>query len=407
LTLSRENKQDVLVQVEPSAPLQSDQSELLEDEIAWRHYVEVLGRRWKWIVSLAIAAIAVAGIASLLVPPTYEATATVVGLANSQTPGSPSPAVLSPQVQLTLISSPEIASKVIPQLNKPSSSTPVDPSALSRQVQVRTDPNDKSLFRVVAQANSPKLAADLANAWAGAAVALLNQQPQDALRQSIASLEQDKGKAQSDLQVAEENLKRLERDSQLALLTQEISRTQQALTLQVAQRESVRAYLTQAQTLKQQVQQGQVTLTAEMLLNLQTTASASDTSFIVQPSQLTTLTKAEQMDRLNALSAALLAKQTALDQSVERLMQQASDLQRQLNDKENLLIEPRRIRDSAQADYDAAVAQWRNATARLVEAQNAAWVVSRATPPDSPAQPKPLQNIAIEIGRASCRERVS
>lgn len=125
-------------------------------------------------------------------------------------------------------------------------------------------------------------------------------------------------------------------------------------------------------------------LTAEMLLNLQTAVSSLDASFLIQPSQGTTLTQKEQLDRLGALDAALLAKQTALEQSIDRLTQQVGDLQRWLNDKETLLIEPRRARDTARANYDAASAQWRDAQARLVQSQNPARVVSRAAAPDSP-----------------------
>ena len=128
-----------------------------------------------------------------------------------------------------------------------------DPAVLSRQVQVRTDATDKSLFRVTAQVDQPQLAADVANAWADAGVAVLNQQANDATGQSIAPLEQAKVKAQSDFQIAEENLKRLERDSQVGLLTEEISRTQKALTTAVIQTKTIRISRAQVQTLKQQV----------------------------------------------------------------------------------------------------------------------------------------------------------
>jgi uncharacterized protein involved in exopolysaccharide biosynthesis len=391
--LTRQKNSDVPVRSEQSAFLQPKQTELVEDEIDLRHYVDVLQRRWKWVVGLTIAAALFAGIASLLIPPTFEATAVAITSNNPTNAGTST--ALSPQAQLTLMTSPEVGSGVIQTLGDKLPAVQRDPAVLSRQVQVNTDATDKSLFQVTARADQPQLAGDIANAWADAGVAVLNQQANDASAQSIAPLEQAKAKAQSDLQIAEENLKNLERDSQIDSLTEEITRTQKALATVVTQTETIQISRAQAQTLKQQVQQAQVTLTPELLLNLQTVASSSDASFLIQPSQGTTLTEREQLDQLDALSAALLAKQTALDQSTERLTQQFVDLQTRLNDKETALIEPRRARDTARASYDAASTQLRDAQARLVASQNPARVVSRAAAPDSPTQPKPLQIVVV------------
>jgi succinoglycan biosynthesis transport protein ExoP len=394
LALARQKNSDDPNRSEQSVLLQPKQTELVEDEIDLRRYVDVLRRRWKWIVGLTIAAALLAGIVSLLTPPTFEATAVAIMSNNPSNTGT-STTVFSSQVQFTLMTSPDVSSRVIQTLGDKLPAVQRNPAVLARRVQVKTDATDKSLFQVTVQAAQPQSAADIANAWADAGVAVLNQQANDALGQSIAPLEQAKTKAQSDLQIAEENLKNVERDSQIDPLTEEISRTQQALTTQIIQREIVRASRAQAQTLMQQVQQGQVTLTPELLLNLQTVASSSDASFLIQPSQGTTLTQKEQLDQLDALSAALLAKQTALDQSTERLTQQVVDFQAQLNDKETALIEPQRVRDTARANYDAASAQLRNAQARLVASQNPARVVSRAAAPDSPIQTKLLQNVVV------------
>ncbi|HEX7593197.1 MAG TPA: Wzz/FepE/Etk N-terminal domain-containing protein [Anaerolineae bacterium] len=49
----------------------------MEDEIDLRAYLDVLLRRWKWIVGVTLVAALVAGVVSLLMPPTYESTASV------------------------------------------------------------------------------------------------------------------------------------------------------------------------------------------------------------------------------------------------------------------------------------------------------------------------------------------
>jgi uncharacterized protein involved in exopolysaccharide biosynthesis len=49
----------------------------VEDEIDLRDFFNIFIRRWKWIVSLTIVAALVAAVASFMVTPTYEATATL------------------------------------------------------------------------------------------------------------------------------------------------------------------------------------------------------------------------------------------------------------------------------------------------------------------------------------------
>lgn len=50
----------------------------MEDEIDLREYIDVLIRHWKAIVALTVIAAIVAGVVSFLLPPTYEARATLV-----------------------------------------------------------------------------------------------------------------------------------------------------------------------------------------------------------------------------------------------------------------------------------------------------------------------------------------
>jgi len=49
----------------------------MENEIDLRVYIDVIVRHWKWIVGATVLAALVAGVASFLMPPTFEATATV------------------------------------------------------------------------------------------------------------------------------------------------------------------------------------------------------------------------------------------------------------------------------------------------------------------------------------------
>lgn len=395
--MTPENNQAAGASIEESAasiqivPLQRDQHNPIENEIDLREYVAVLRRGWEWIVGFTVAAAIIAAVATAWLPPTFEADAVVV-VNPSTLSAAP---LLSPQAQLALMASPAVAVQVVQALGDELPAAPREPSALARQVQVKADVNDKALFRVTVQASSAQLAADLANAWADAATARVNQQQADILTGASVPLEQAQRQAQRELQAAEDKLDQLQRASQIEFLTQTISRANTALTLQASQRITATTTLAQVQSLQSLVQQGQAAVTPEMLWGLQTAASSSDPAFLIQPGQMATLTKAEQLDRLGALNAVLSAKQAALDQSVARLSQQVADLQRQLDDQTALLIEARRVRDTAKLNYAAADAQSREAQARLAAQSNSARVVSRATTPAAPGQSKLLQNIVI------------
>jgi len=59
---------------------------MIEEEIDLREYVLILLKYWKWIAGLTLIAAVVALIVSLLLPPTYEATALRSHRAGSRDP---------------------------------------------------------------------------------------------------------------------------------------------------------------------------------------------------------------------------------------------------------------------------------------------------------------------------------
>jgi len=205
----------------------------MEDEIDLRQYAAVLVKRWKWIVGVTMLAALVAGVVSFTTTPTYEATALVFLLFNqTNQPGAPPKSLLSPQTQLTLLQSNDIAQRVVQTLGD--KLTPAEKNALLRidgtntgPVRVNPDQTDKSLFRVTAQASRASTSADIANAWAAAGTDAINQAENQSLSQSIPALQRSVTSAAADLQTAEDNLKRLQTDLQIDLTTQQLARVQQ------------------------------------------------------------------------------------------------------------------------------------------------------------------------------------
>ncbi|MEW6231476.1 MAG: Wzz/FepE/Etk N-terminal domain-containing protein [Chloroflexota bacterium] len=144
----------------------------MEDEIDLRDYVDVLVRRWKWVVGLTVLAALVAGVVSFMMSPTYEATATLAltTLPSGQTALTTLP---SAAAQLAVLRSADVAVQTLQVFGKVAAEE--NASTLASKVWVASDPQDKSLFRVTAQADTPQKAAAIANAWAKAGIQEMNR----------------------------------------------------------------------------------------------------------------------------------------------------------------------------------------------------------------------------------------
>jgi polysaccharide biosynthesis transport protein len=368
----------------------------LEEQIDLRSYFDVLHGHWKWIAGVTMLTALVTAVVSFLLPPTFEATATAAVLFSQPAAAQANTrSLLSPETQLTLLQSTDVALRTIDSLGDRLPADAKQALLRGERMRVLPDPTDKSLFRIIAQSSSAPEAADVANAWAEAGIQLINQNENQALNQTIPMLQQAFDAAGKRLQAAEESLRAMQRDLQIESLSQQLARVQQTLDSQFAERENAKAALDLAQALQLQVQQGRISLTSDMLFNLQTAAIASGTSFSIQPSQFASLSRRQQLDQLDAVLAALNGRLQALSTSIENNAAQVTMLQRQLNEKQSALIEPTRLRDDALADYKLATSQLRDAQARLAEQQNPARVLTRAVAPNVPVAPKKTQNIAF------------
>lgn len=148
----------------------------MEEEIDLRVYVEVLLRYWMWIVGLAVGAAVIGLIVSLLLPPTYQASAVVlVTESRYQMRFDPrfgteenTPAY---RAFPTLATSDGILGQVLEDYDPPPQ---VDPEAwtlagLSGMVEASSG-GDPSLVVLGATSQFPQMAADVANVWADALV---------------------------------------------------------------------------------------------------------------------------------------------------------------------------------------------------------------------------------------------
>jgi capsular polysaccharide biosynthesis protein len=141
----------------------------MEEEIDLREYIDVIVKRWKLVLGIPFLAVLVAALVSfLLLPPVYEATAQLAFLTTSV-----NPVLASPQAQLAFLQSADVATQTLQILGEMARDE--NASTLTRKVRVASNPQDKTLFSVTAQATTPQEAAAIANAWATAGIQEMNR----------------------------------------------------------------------------------------------------------------------------------------------------------------------------------------------------------------------------------------
>jgi capsular polysaccharide biosynthesis protein len=258
----------------------------MEQEIDLRPYIVALMRRWRVIVlaTLAVALLAIA--VAALMPQAPQASANVLILATEArvrfdqrfTTDNPSP-LTTPANQRTaliaLASSTALEDQVKQQLPADFSVEPLQPGALASQVRVSTEGDLLSI--TVANAN-PERAQQLASLWAEQYVKLVNeaygqdttliQNLQTQLDEAQQRYDEKQGEletflGQSQLVQLEQQIKGIEgvldgsREASQMLYTQYLSRTHE-----------LELVLNDAQTLRQQVQEGQASNVSQSLANL-------------------------------------------------------------------------------------------------------------------------------------------
>lgn len=139
----------------------------MDETIGFRDYIDVLVRRWKWILGLTVTAALTGGLASFRAPPpTYEATAQVFIPSNAVITTLPLP--------LAFIQSQAVATQALQSLGAEAGNESV--GTLSRKVRVINDSKDTTIFHITAQADTPQKAVAIANTWAATAIQAMTKE---------------------------------------------------------------------------------------------------------------------------------------------------------------------------------------------------------------------------------------
>ncbi len=327
----------------------------MEDEILdIRLYIELLLSHWKWIVVGGFLSALVALVVSSLMPDTYEATAFVLATEDQQLLQF-DPRIQSENGQQPLKAFPELAmtDDLVQQVMvsvEPSLEEPMTVQAFKRRLTAVAGA-DPSIIRLTAKAESPELAAQIANNWAKAFVDWGNSIYGSGNNSQLAFYEAQLAEAQTDLDNAESALvafqgrdrrniidsnlsalrslqeQYLAEQNDLQLLSEDIVRLQTQLANQTTSSTTVADQLT---ALFFQLKVFNVSASAEAVVPIQLNVDSA--------TQLTTSSRSEQVaflddllvsvnDRKDAIADAL----AALEPEILALQGERQQLQAEVN----------------------------------------------------------------------------
>lgn len=205
-----------------------------EDEIDLRPYLLALLKSWPLIIGLAALAALVALGISLILPPSYTATASVVVL-RTRTDLSFDPKIefVSPEQQLTgaantdrnralvaFVSSPTVALKVLEQMGD---RLPPGLQAIERLQNSVEAKADGELIQISASGSDPQLVTDLVNTWATVYEAEVNSLYTSEQTERPEAIDQQLQAARVDYENAQAAYESYLADNQVAVLTSEIT----------------------------------------------------------------------------------------------------------------------------------------------------------------------------------------
>jgi succinoglycan biosynthesis transport protein ExoP len=205
----------------------------VEDDIDLRQYVQVVTRRWLWVVGATVVAAVVAFVVSSLLPPTYEARALA--------------AMTEPRYALVFVSGfetlqdVEVPSQAFPELATSDAlledllaELEPRPEGIEtiedlRQVLAARLGSDPSVVRLIVRQGEPEVAAVIANAWADLFVTRANQIYGTQGAEEVTFLEAQLEQAGTDLETAEEALTAFQARNEAAIVEARLASAQQDL----------------------------------------------------------------------------------------------------------------------------------------------------------------------------------
>lgn len=237
----------------------------VDDEIDLRKYIDILIKRWREIVviTVAIVALTAAGVLTLryMQPPMYESDANVA-IVRTQTQvnfddrfTTSSSELASADVNsrrsalLGLVFNGAIAERVIAELGDQLNEGDREPATLLRRIDAELSmpggrATQSDLIAITASADSPEKAAAIANAWARHYVQEVNRIYGQVPDEMMASVQSELDQAKTSYEGAQRNLEQFLATSPVNSLRRQAQETQEAITaLQRTNTEALSSYV--------------------------------------------------------------------------------------------------------------------------------------------------------------------
>lgn len=386
----------------------------MEEEIDLREYIDVIVRRWKWILGITLVAVVTAAIVSFfLLAPVYEAKAGVVIVkSRSEIAFEPKYRTLTEEdiasrrkALEALVKSSSVAAEVIAKLG--STLEPEEREVEALLGTVETESNG-DLIGIKVKGRDPSKIAAIASAWGEAYEEYVNELYGGGL-QSPGDIQSQVVEAESSYKEVQDALAKFTGDNQIDTLTQEIGAKQNTLADYYTTKQSLDLLIADARALRDQSRQetassptGKGNSLSIMLLQASAFTLLSpglpvqlQISFDERAAMESSVE--EQIQNLNALLSILEVRQEEVQSLIDEgtLQQEILQLQEQLERERARKQELTSARDLAWETYNTLARKEAEVGVASQVTDTEVRFAVRAVEPKAPVAPKKKLNIAI------------
>jgi len=399
----------------------------MEEEIDLREYINVIVRRWKWILGITLVAVAAAAIVSFfLLAPVYEAKAGVVIVkSRSEIAFEPKYRTLTEEdiasrrkALEALVKSSSVAAEVIAKLGSVLEPEEQDVNVLLEMVVTESNGD---LIGIKVKGKDPTKIVAIADAWGEAYEGYVNGL-YSGIAQSPTNIQAQVIEAESGYKEAEETLAKFMGDNQIDTLTQEIKSKQNTLADYYATKQGLDRLIADARALWKQLREGgssSPTANSLSILLLRANAFMASTNLPMQPStslpmqpstglpmqlqlsldQMAGLegSAEEQIQDLDTLIAVLEARREEVQSLINEmtLQQEILQLQEQLEREQARKQELTSTRDLAWETYNTLTRKEAEVGVASQVTDTEVRFAVPAVEPKKPVAPKKKLNVAI------------
>jgi succinoglycan biosynthesis transport protein ExoP len=382
----------------------------MEDEIDLRDYVDVLIRRWKWILALTVVAALTAAVVSVFVlEPTYDATALVlITRPRYQLQFDPRVETLSDietasRAYPSLAMSDDLLRQLLEALDPPLPEGEQSLQALRGKVRANAGA-DPSLLQLNATNGDPERAAQIANTWARQYVDYVNEL-YGRRSEDVVFFSEQRETARVALEEAEQALVDFEARNEESILEARLTAKERALSNYLDTQHELAVVIENGEVLQRQLEAQPSTAPASLgddlaalLLQIQGLSQGQELPLQLQVAgggPLSNRTVEEQAGLLSDLITALEGRLAEVEVQAETLSGEILPLQQALQQVTTEKQQLTREWEIARSTYTTLANKVEEARIAAQDETGEVRLASQASVPTGPSGPRKKMNVAI------------